>query len=116
MIQARFWRREPSKADWRLWAGAAPGGVRHRGLQMRAVVEQAVVPAARVGCGSRVESGGLDQGQKHLVAYGLLFGKELVQEHRAHVGLQIDGRPLIGEGHHPRRCGRTDAGSASNPS
>ena len=34
-------------------AGAAPRGVRHRGLQVRAVVEQAVVPAARVGCGGR---------------------------------------------------------------
>ena len=62
-----------------------------------------------------MEGGGLDQGQKHLVAYGLLFGKELVQEHRAHVGLQIDGRPLIGEGHHPRRCGRTDAGQRQQP-
>ena len=29
---------------------------------MRAVVEQAVVPAARIGCGGGMEGGGLDQG------------------------------------------------------
>ena len=38
-----------------------------------------------------------------------------MQKHRAHVGLQIDGRPLIGEGHHPRRRSRTDAGQRQQP-
>ena len=86
---ARFCRRDPSNADCRAWWALRRDGFATLGLEVRAVVEERVVPCPGVVLGARVPP-------RAGPAPGRLTpsrpGEQLVQEHRAHVRLQVERR------------------------
>ena len=83
----------------------ATGGVAEGGLQMRAVIEQRVIPRPGVILGARRA----DKGLELLVSNTFLTREKLVQKHCADVGLQIHCGTVARERDNAcRRC-RTDA-------
>ena len=90
---------------------AAPGRVGQLALELRAVVEQRVVPGARRDALAR---GLVDRGrdERHQLAVGdaVAVGEQLVQEDRPHVRLEVDAGQLERERAHAGRGGRPDAG------
>ena len=90
----------------------AAAWVGHRALEVRAVVEQGVVPGARVVSGvARVcGAGRAHKGNERPVRDSLLAREELVEKDGAHVGLQINGVQVKGKGAYARSGCRTYSG------
>ena len=85
---------------------AATGGVAERGLQMRAIIEQRIIPRPGVIRRARRTNERLEL----FVPNALFIGKKLMQKHCTDVGLQIHCRTVARERDNAcRRC-RTDAG------
>ena len=103
-------RRASAAASPRRPTGARSGrcaakGLRHERLEVRAVIEQRVVPGPGVVLGA----GGRHERRQLAVGNLVAVGEQLVQEHRAHVRLDVHGGAVVGERHNARRRGRTDA-------
>ena len=86
--------------------GAAPRRVRHLRLQMRTVVQKRVIPCPGALLGARVRH----EGSQLPIPHALAVREQLVQEHRAHVRLQVERGAVEGERHDAGRRGRADTG------
>ena len=82
-----------------------PRRIGHDRFQICPVIEQRIIPSARVLFAASLQHERLER----LIAHPFFMRKQLVQEYGADVRLKIERRLLISERHHATCRSRTDA-------